>query len=69
MIGKKEAFLIHLGISPVIFAVLYYLIVYVWYPAPFFDMDYRLRWLRIIAFVDIVLARIIHEQIRQKPLM
>jgi hypothetical protein len=56
MIGKKEAFLIHLGISLVIFAVLYYLIVYVWYPAPFFDMDYRLRWLRIIAFVDIVLV-------------
>lgn len=54
--SKKNAFLIHLGVSVFIFIVLLLLIIYVWYPAPYFDAEYRWRWIRIIAFVDIVLG-------------
>jgi len=54
--SKKKAFLIHLAASLFVFSVLLMLIIYVWYPAPYFDVDYRMKWIGMIAFVDIVIG-------------
>jgi len=54
--SKKKAFLIHLGASLFIFSILLMLIIYIWFPAPYFDADYRMKWILMIAFVDIVLG-------------
>ena len=54
--NRFGAFLIHLGISLVIFAVLAYLVVYVWYPDFFFASDGGWQGMRIIVFVDLVLG-------------
>lgn len=54
--SKKKAFLIHLGASLFVFSIILMLIIYVWYPAPYFDTDYRMKWIMIIAFVDIILG-------------
>jgi len=59
MMTKRNAFLIHLGLSLLIFLILLLLIVYVWYPAPYFDASYRMRWIKIIAFVDVVLGPVL----------
>ncbi len=53
---KIYAFLIHLGISLVIFFVLLYLIVLHWYPVPLFHTDGGWEGIRLIAAVDIVLG-------------
>ncbi|MDH5393272.1 MAG: hypothetical protein OEY11_08820 [Gammaproteobacteria bacterium] len=53
---KRNAFLIHLGLSILVFSILLMLIIYVWYPAPYFDMEYRMKWIKLIAFVDIVIG-------------
>jgi len=54
--SKKNAFLIHLAASLFVFSILLMLIIYVWYPAPYFDTDYRMKWISMIAFVDLVLG-------------
>lgn len=54
--NRFGAFLIHLGISLVIFAVLAYLVLYVWYPDFFFASDGGWQGMRIIVFVDLVLG-------------
>ncbi|MCK4707792.1 MAG: hypothetical protein KAU21_04185 [Gammaproteobacteria bacterium] len=54
--SKKKAFLIHLAASLLVFSILLMLIIYVWYPAPYFDVDYRMKWISMIAFIDIVLG-------------
>ncbi|MDH5518430.1 MAG: hypothetical protein OEY36_11535 [Gammaproteobacteria bacterium] len=54
--SKRNAFLIHLAISILVFSVLLMLIIYVWYPAPYFDMSYRIGWIKLIAFVDVVIG-------------
>ncbi len=54
--SKKKAFLIHLAASLFVFSIILMLIIYVWYPAPYFDTDYRMQWIMMIAFVDIVLG-------------
>jgi hypothetical protein len=54
--NRFGAFLIHLGISLVIFAVLAYLVVYVWYPDFFFASDGGWQGIRIIVLVDLVLG-------------
>lgn len=54
--SKKKAFLIHLAASLFVFSILLMLIIYVWYPTPYFDADYRMKWIAMIAFVDIVLG-------------
>lgn len=54
--SKKKAFLIHLGASLFVFSIILMLIIYVWYPAPYFDADYRMKWIMMIAFVDIVIG-------------
>ncbi len=53
---RWQAFLIHLGISLVIFLVLVWLIVKVWYPIPFFQYDGGWQGIRIVAGVDLVLG-------------
>jgi len=55
-LNRFGAFLIHLGISLLIFAVLAYMIVWVWYPDFFFASDGGWQGLRIIVFVDLVLG-------------
>ena len=55
-IPRINAFLIHLTISFIIFLVLAYLIVYHWYPLPYFHTDGGWRGIRIIAGVDLVLG-------------
>ena len=54
--NRYTAFLYHLGISLVIFAVLGYLIVFHWYPGFFFQTDGGWQGIRLIALVDLVLG-------------
>lgn len=54
--NRVSAFLLHLGISLAIFAVLGYLIVFHWYPDFFFQTDGGWEGIRIIALVDLVLG-------------
>ncbi|MFV2059796.1 MAG: hypothetical protein ACC653_03875 [Gammaproteobacteria bacterium] len=56
---KIHAFLIHLGISLVIFSVLLYFILVEWYPQPLFNTDGGWQGIRLIAFVDIVLGPVL----------
>ena len=56
MSDRIKAFLIHLGISLIILAVLLYVVVYIWYPPPFFAADGGWQGVRLIASVDIVLG-------------
>jgi len=53
---RLHAFLIHLGVSLMIFLGLAWLIVYQWYPGLFLDTDGGWRGLRIILAVDLVLG-------------
>ncbi|HEX9627585.1 MAG TPA: hypothetical protein VGA00_11665 [Acidiferrobacterales bacterium] len=54
--SRFKAFLIHLGISAAIFMALVGMIVFVWYPQPFFAADGGWQGIRIIAGVDLVLG-------------
>lgn len=67
--GRIGAFLIHLGISLLIFAVLAPLIVYVWYPDFFFASDGGWQGIRIIVLVDLVLGPLLTLVVfnRSKP--
>lgn len=53
---KLKAFGVHLSISLLIFAVLLYLIVFHWYPQPFFAADGGWQGIRIVFGVDMVLG-------------
>lgn len=53
---RLHAFLIHLGISLLIFAVLAAALLYWWYPGIFFETDGGWQGIRIIAAVDLVLG-------------
>ena len=55
-IPRINAFLVHLTISFVIFIILAYLIIFHWYPIPYFHTDGGWRAIRIIAGVDLVLG-------------
>ncbi len=55
-IPRIRAFLVHLGISFVIFLVLAYWIIVDWYPLPFFHTDGGWQGIRIIAGVDLVIG-------------
>ena len=54
--NRWQAFLIHLGISLIIFLVLAWVIVKIWYPVPFFQLDGGWQGIRIVAGVDLVLG-------------
>jgi hypothetical protein len=53
---RIKAFLIHLGISSLIYLVLLYLIVFIWYPQPFFAADGGWQGIRLITGIDMVLG-------------
>ena len=53
---KFKAFAVHFSISLLIFLTLLYLILFNWYPAPFFTTDGGTQGLRLIIFVDLVLG-------------
>lgn len=55
-INRFQAFLIHLAISLLIFLVLLLMIVFVWYPQPFFGTDGGWQGIQLIAGVDMVLG-------------
>jgi len=59
MMTKLKAFLVHLGISLLIFGGLLYIIVFHWYPLPFFATDGGWQGIRIVALVDIVLGPVL----------
>lgn len=67
--NRVGAFLIHLGISLVIFAVLAALVLYVWYPDFFFASDGGWQGIRIIVLVDLVLGPLLTLVVfnRNKP--
>ncbi len=56
---KLKATGIHLCLSLVIFFVLAYLVLYVWFPLPYFLVDGGWQGIRIIAAVDLVLGPLI----------
>lgn len=68
--NRVGAFLVHLGISLVIFAVLAWIVLYVWYPGFFFQSDGGWQGIRIIALVDLVLGPTLTLIVfnRKKPL-
>ncbi len=53
---RVQAFLIHVGISLVIFAGLMYFIAFQWYPGPYFEYDGGWRGTMIVVAVDLVLG-------------
>ena len=53
---KFQAFAVHFSISLLIFLTLLYLILFHWYPSPFFTTDGGTQGLRLIIFVDLVLG-------------
>jgi hypothetical protein len=55
-ISRWKAFAIHLGLSAAIFAILLYLIVFVWYPQPYFAADGGWRGVGLIIGVGLVLG-------------
>jgi len=54
--SKFKAFAVHIFISLIIFIVLLYLILFEWYPFPFFSTDGGLQGMRLIFFIDMVLG-------------
>src|SRR5713226_1274244 len=54
--SRIKAFLIHLGISTIIFLVLLFFIVFIWYPSPYFSTDGGWQGIKIVAAVDMVLG-------------
>jgi len=57
--AKLRAFGIHFGLSLLVFFILLYLIIFHWYPPPFFSTDGGWQGIRIIAGVDLVLGPIL----------
>jgi len=64
---KLKAVGTHLGISLTIFAALLYLIVFHWYPQPFFAADGGWQGIRIIIAVDLVLGPFLTAIVYRKP--
>lgn len=56
---KFKATAVHLLISAVIFAVVLYLILFHWYPGPWFAIDGGWQGVRIMIFVDMVLGPVL----------
>lgn len=55
-VTRKQAFLTHLIISMAVFSVLFYLILFKWYPSYYFHIDGGYRGIATIFFVDVVLG-------------
>jgi len=57
--NRWQAFLIHLGISAVLYVGLLYLIFFHWYPQPYFAVDGGWEGVQIITGVDLVLGPVL----------
>lgn len=57
--SRWQAFLIHLGFSAVLYVVLLYLIVFRWYPQPYFAADGGWLGVQLITGVDLVLGPVL----------
>jgi len=57
--NRWQAFLIHLGISAVLYVALLYLIVFHWYPQPYFAADGGWQGVQLITGVDLVLGPVL----------
>jgi len=57
--SKIRAFIIHFGISFVIFLILLYFVIFHWYPTPFFTTDGGWQGIRLIVLVDLVLGPVL----------
>lgn len=55
-ITRRQAFLIHLGISLAIFIAFAILLIFFWYPGPLFNLEGGWKGIRIVALVDVVLG-------------
>lgn len=55
-INKAKASGIHLALSMVIFLVFVYILIFHWYPLPYFHSDGGWQGMRIMLFVDVVLG-------------
>lgn len=53
---RIKAFLVHLAISLVVLAAILYVVVFIWYPPPFFAADGGWHGVRILIGVDLVLG-------------
>ncbi len=53
---KLRAFVIHLAASVTIFLIFLVIMFFIWYPAPYFEVDGGWKVLRILAGVDVVLG-------------
>lgn len=56
---KAKATAVHLGLSAVIFLIVLYLILFHWYPPPWFALDGGWQGVRIMIFVDLVLGPVL----------
>ena len=56
---RIQAFLIHLGISVAIYLILLYLIVFIWYPQPFFAADGGWQGIRLVTGIDLILGPVL----------
>lgn len=67
--NRWQAFLVHLGISTLLYVVLLYLIVFHWYPQPYFAADGGWEGVQIITGVDLVLGPVLTLIVfnRRKP--
>ena len=54
--SKIKATAIHFSVSFLVFVILAYLVIFVWYPEPFFWSDGGWQGIRIIAVVDLILG-------------
>jgi len=54
-ITRRQAFLIHLGVSLALFLALVAIVVFLWYPGPLLTLEGGWEGMRIIAIVDLVL--------------
>ena len=67
---KLKATSIHLLLSLLIFAVILYLILFDWYPEPFFTAQGGWQGIQLMAFVDLVLGPvltfIVYDQFKQR---
>jgi len=57
--NRWQAFLVHLGISAALYVVLLYLIVFHWYPQPYFAADGGWQGIQIVTGVDLILGPVL----------
>ncbi len=67
--NRFGAFLVHLGISAAVLAVILYFVFFWWYPGFFFDSDGGGQGLRLVLLVDLVLGPVLTLVVfdRRKP--